>query len=310
MLENNLRTKLLEFLSYISHLACYISNPLFNNSRHLMLTTEQTNSYQQNGYLVLDQCFSDEQMNLLQHSADQIVADFDPNSTRAVFSTEDHSKTRDDYFLSSGDKVRCFFEEDAFDAKGELKQDKSLSINKIGHGLHQLVPEFKDFSHSEKIKNIALDLGLKRPQIHQSMYIFKQPKIGGVIRWHQDASYFFTTPISVITFWLAVEDATLQNGCLQVQSQGAGMSLKEQFLRYPDDSTELKALHDMPWPDDDNAKPLVVKKGTLVVFNGLLPHFSAPNLSDTSRHAFTLHVTCANTQYAKENWLQAEPSLL
>lgn len=283
-----------------------------------MLTTEQTKSYQQNGYLVLEKCFSDEQMDLLKNSASEIVADFDPNSTRAVFSTEDHSKTRDDYFLSSGDKVRCFFEEDAFDDKGELKQDKSLSINKIGHALHQLVPEFKTFSHSQKIKNIALDLGLQRPQIHQSMYIFKQPKIGGVIRWHQDASYFFSTPLSVITFWLAVEDATIKNGCLQVQSCGAAVSsdnplenpLREQFLRYPDDSTELKVLHDMPWPDDSNAKPLVVKKGTLVVFDGLLPHFSAPNLSDKSRHAFTLHITCAKTKYAKENWLQAEPSLL
>jgi ectoine hydroxylase-related dioxygenase (phytanoyl-CoA dioxygenase family) len=66
----------------------------------------------------------------------------------------------------------------------------------------------------------------------------------------------------------------------------------------------------MPWPSDDSAKPLEVKKGTLVIFNGLLPHFSASNLSDKSRHAFTLHMTCANTQYAKENWLQAESSIL
>ncbi len=157
-------------------------------------------------------------------------------------------------------------------------------------------------------------MGLQRPQIHQSMYIFKQPKIGGVIRWHQDASYFFSTPLSVVTFWLAVEDATMQNGCLQVQSGGTSVAqdnpLREQFLRYTDDSTELKTLNDMPWPDDDDAKPLVVKKGTLVVFNGLLPHFSAPNLSDKSRHAFTLHITCGNTKYAKENWLQTEPSLL
>ena len=74
-----------------------------------MLTKEQLTSYQQNGYLVLEQCFSDEQMSSLKNSANKIVTNFDPNSTRSVFSTEDHSKTRDDYFLSSGDKVRCFF---------------------------------------------------------------------------------------------------------------------------------------------------------------------------------------------------------
>ncbi|KXI27638.1 phytanoyl-CoA dioxygenase family protein [Paraglaciecola hydrolytica] len=275
-----------------------------------MLSTAQQQHYAKHGYLVLDELFSTEQMDKLQKAAEKIVEQFDPNSSRAVFSTQDQSKTRDDYFLGSGDKVRCFFEEDAFDQTGELKQAKSLSINKIGHALHVLEPEFKAFSHNQTITQLAFDLGLVKPQIHQSMYIFKQPKIGGVIRWHQDASYFYTTPITVITFWLAVEDATIHNGCLQVQGSNDPYPLIEQFKRYKDDSTELLKLNAKPWPKDEDAVALEVKKGTLVVFNGLLPHFSAPNLSDKSRHAFTLHMTCANSNYANENWLQAKASPL
>jgi ectoine hydroxylase-related dioxygenase (phytanoyl-CoA dioxygenase family) len=275
-----------------------------------MLSIQQKHQFDGQGYLVLNKLFTPQQMNELKAAAGSIVEKFDPDSTRAVFSTQDQTKTRDDYFLSSGDKVRCFFEEDAFDQHGQLKQAKSLSINKIGHALHVLDPVFKNFSHNDVIAQLAFDLGLVKPQIHQSMYIFKQPKIGGVIRWHQDASYFYTDPISVITFWFAVEDATIQNGCLQVQTNGEKYPLIEQFKRYQDDSTELLKLSTKPWPQDKDALPLEVKQGSLVVFNGLLPHFSAPNLSDKSRHAFTLHMTCATSQYAQENWLQAKASPL
>jgi phytanoyl-CoA hydroxylase len=275
-----------------------------------MLKQKQCSQYVQDGYLLLEQFCSDEQMDELKAAATKIVDDFDVNSTRSVFSTQDQSKSRDDYFLSSGGKVRCFFEEDAFDGDGQLKQDKSLSINKIGHALHVLDPVFSKFSHSRKIKELVEALDTQQAQIHQSMYIFKQPKIGGVIRWHQDATYFYTSPITVITLWFAVEDATIQNGCIQVKKGGGATPLKEQFTRDESDNTELIELDNTPWPKDEEALPLEVKKGTLIVFNGLLPHFSAPNVSDTSRHAFTLHITSATSKYAKENWLQAKASKL
>jgi phytanoyl-CoA hydroxylase len=272
-----------------------------------VLNNKQKQRFEQQGYLVLSELFSHEQIGTLKGAALKIVDDFDPQSTRSVFSTETDSNTnRDDYFLDSDNKVRCFFEEDAFSPNGELRQAKALSINKIGHALHVLSPEFAAFSQSSIIAQIAEDLGVVSPEIRQSMYIFKQPKIGGVIRWHQDATYFFTAPQSVVTFWFAIEDANIQNGCLQVDKQGADFVLKEQFKRYTDDTTELVALAKVDWPTQDRAVPLEVKAGSLVVFNGVLPHFSEANISNKSRHAFTLHITSAQAKYDENNWLRAQ----
>ncbi|GAC30240.1 Phytanoyl-CoA dioxygenase domain-containing protein 1 [Glaciecola pallidula DSM 14239 = ACAM 615] len=273
-----------------------------------MLSNKQKQRFEQQGYLVLDELFNQQQINTLKAAAGKIVDDFDPQSTRSVFSTQTESnKNRDDYFLDSDDKIRCFFEEDAFSLDGELQQTKALSINKIGHALHVLSPEFAAFSQAKIIAQIAEDLGVVAPEIRQSMYIFKQPKIGGVIRWHQDATYFFTTPQSVVTFWFAIEDANIENGCLQVDKQGADFVLKEQFKRYADNTTELLALENVDWPTQDRALPLEVKAGSLVVFNGALPHFSEANRSNKSRHAFTLHLTSAQAKYDELNWLRAKP---
>ena len=81
--------------------------------------------------------------------------------------------------MESGDKIRFFFEADALDAEGRLVVDKKRSLNKIGHALHWLEPAFKRVTFSQKVKDVARDVGFVEPAIAQSMYIFKQPGIGG-----------------------------------------------------------------------------------------------------------------------------------
>lgn len=54
------------------------------------------------------------------------------------FITDDDNHVGDDYFLSSGDKIRYFLEQDAVGADGKLNREKHLAVNKIGHGAHYL----------------------------------------------------------------------------------------------------------------------------------------------------------------------------
>ena len=89
----------------------------------------------------------------LRGRAEELVREFDPQEIVSIFSTHEQTRTSDEYFLESGDKIRFFFEENAFNADGSLRQEKATSINKIGHALHDLDPVFDEFSRATKSNN-------------------------------------------------------------------------------------------------------------------------------------------------------------
>ena len=273
-----------------------------------MLDAAQRKAWSGQGYLVLPGFKPAAELAGVIARAHALVDAFDPSQGASRFSTRDRGLVADAKLIASADQVHCFFEEEALDDAGQLVVPKSQSINKIGHALHDRDPVFDAFSHGPALAELATDLGLSRPQVWQSQLIFKQPRIGGEVGWHQDASFFVTAPVTVTTFWFALEDATLDNGCLWVEPGGHQGTLRERYV-CEDGRLRMDKLEAPPWPDMKDALALPVPAGTLVVFHGLLPHCSAPNRSPTSRLAYTLHVTDASAAYSKLNWLQRGPAL-
>ena len=266
-----------------------------------MLTDEQKARFDRDGYLLLPNIISDDERQALIDRAYGIIEEADLEQT-SRFSTTDRAQINNDYFLGSAEAVRCFFEEGAFDDQGVLQQPRAQSINKIGHALHDLDPVYQSFARRPDFGDLARDLGHAQPALYQTMVIFKQPRIGGEVTWHQDATFFHTDPTSVITYWFALEDATLENGCLWVEPGGHRGPLRERYF-HEDGNLRMEPLDDTPWPTDEGT-PMPVKAGSLLVFHGHLPHYSASNRSDRSRLALTFHVVDAKCEYAKENWLQ------
>jgi len=267
--------------------------------------------FQSDGYLVIENFNTSSACDLLMQRAKELAEAYQPTQDKSIFQTDQQTKTSDDYFLNSGDKIAFFFEKDAVDSIGDLKQDKDVytSLNKIGHALHDLDPVFHDFSRSSQMRQLTKELALDQQLLIQSMMIFKHARIGGVVDVHQDSTFLYTEPDTCIGFWFALEDATTQNGCLWAKPGGHLTSLRSHFKRKSGGGTEMHVFDETPL-DTEGMQPLEVKKGSLVVLHGLLPHYSLPNTSGKSRQAYAIHTINRGAHYPPTNWLQRDMTTL
>ncbi|KAF2022403.1 phytanoyl-CoA dioxygenase [Aaosphaeria arxii CBS 175.79] len=288
------------------------------------LTPEQLAFFNENGYLLIPDALS-------QDTVKQLLKDTD--SMLDNFSLDDHPMTKfstggddgkdhvgDAYFLESGDKVRYFFEEDAFDTSGKLTKPKNRAINKIGHYLHELSPSFRSISLSDRNAAIARSLGFQDPRVLQSMVICKQPEIGGAVPPHQDSTFLYTDPPTAVGYWYALEDATAENGCLSFAAGSQRRApIRKRFVRTGKKGEEGTGFIDNEGPQFPQSHPGSngdtkeedevytmgeVKAGTLVLIHGNILHKSEKNVSGKSRFIYTFHVIDGAEKYDERNWLQ------
>jgi len=271
------------------------------NKSDLPLDKEMLNFWNDNGYLIIEDFKNHEECDELINRSKKLIEEQDFNNQQSVFDTVSQSHNDDNYFLESGDKIRFFFEEKANLDEENVKTNKQYIVNKIGHALHDLDDKFIAFSKNEQLDQIARAIGFHDPLLLQSMYIFKQPKIGGEVVCHQDSTFLITEPESTVGFWFALEDANRDNGCLQVASGGHKGPLRKLFKR-ENNQTKMEELSNEPFPETDTF--VEVKKGTLVLLHGRLPHYSCENKSPNSRHAYTIHAIDGKSKYLDYNWLQ------
>ncbi|VVD05972.1 unnamed protein product [Leptidea sinapis] len=264
---------------------------------------------ERDGYVVLENFLRGNECDELKSAGLELTKQIPDVAERSIFSTKETSKTQlvDQYFLESNDKIRVFFEADAVDENGDLKVDPSVSLNKVGHALHLLDPIFRCYTYSDRVKTVCRELGFIEPAVVQSMYIYKNPGIGGVVEPHQDITYLYTEPIPPVGFWIALEDATIQNGCLWIAPGSHKSGVHRRLQRNPDKDSKETLVYDKPacvYPQS-SFSPVAVSKGTCILLHGNVVHKSAPNKSSASRHAYTFHVVekHGNT-FAPDNWIQ------
>ena len=316
--------------SIVSSTACaiLIARAWLRRRRHARMREK----FERDGFLLLPGFASAAECESMMATMRALIDETPVDELTSVFRTDGkQSKAQgsDDYFMTSADKVRFFLEPGAVDERGALRVPKERAINKVGHALHTAVPAFIAYTQGPKVRDAVHALGWRAPDLVQSMYIFKQPEIGGEVTPHQDSAFMRTEPLSCLGLWLALQDASLTNGCLWARPGSHKEPLRRHFRREVDPATgrermafanllpadapappaaawDGKPLDAQTTPASLGFVPLPACQGDLVLIHGQVDHLSMPNTSSESRHTFQLHLVegpGAGTQWDRGNWI-------
>lgn len=224
------------------------------------LTREQLDFYNEMGYLAGVKMLEPEQIEMLRKELNELA---DPAHPHHALFYEFHSN-------ESTDPQTILFH--------------ALGAWRITNGFHDVLwnPRF--------VMAASQLLGEKPVRFWHDQLFYKPAMTGGVVAWHQDYSYWTrTTPIAHLTCWCGLDDATMENGCLQYVpgSQRWGLlekpNLAGDLLGIMDYLTETQKQQFKPVPAE-------VKAGEAIFHHPLTLHGSGENKSSRPRRAFVINV--------------------
>ena len=152
-------------------------------------------------------------------------------------------------------------------------------------------PSLLTFCRHPKLVEISTQLLGPDVDLYWNQSVIKMPEGEKQFPWHQDDGYTPVTPAPYLTCWIALNDATVENGCIWVRpgSHKGGLA--------PHEQTDLGlACHSLD--DPDQGIPVPIPAGSVIVFWSLTMHKSAANVSQTVRKAYIVQYSAHGLRYA------------
>ncbi len=183
--------------------------------------------------------------------------------------------------LQAGDEMAREFLHSAPDGRFTVA---GLDTQIIAPHAVQRSPWVREFCAHPVLAGIAADLLGPGARLYWDQSVYKQPHGAEPVLFHQDNGYAYVEPQSYVTCWIALTDATPDNGCIVVMP---GVHREGTLAhRHTDIGEEC-------WGDWGTAVDVPVAAGSIVVFTSLTPHATYVNTTDAVRKAYIV-------QYAPE----------
>ena len=221
-----------------------------------VVTQAQIDQFDELGYFVVEDLYSPEELaeltRITDEAEDEAIAEL--------------KRQADERFLIS--------ENGAITFAGQLVRQK---------------PEIRPFVKNEKILGICLDLIGPNVRMYHDQAVYKMTEKPRRFPWHQDNGYLFVEPQHYLTCWIALTDATIDNGCPQV---APGLHKDGTLAHYYVDTLGYECFEEPP------TEPLIaeVKAGGAVFFSSLTPHLTGPNFTNFTRKAYIVQYASSDAR--------------
>lgn len=239
-----------------------------------MFREEMKAFYEANGYLVVNDVFSADELEAIRAQIDALLADADHPPDGVTIGREGNT---------TADRTSA-------DARNDAIRGAAFLV--------RFIPFFQGVARQQNLLSCARGLLGPRVKVFRDQALFKPP--GGQAKpLHQDQSYFRVEPIDdLATAWIALDDATLDNGCMHYVPGSHRHGI------FAVDADPERPVHHVPRTGDlDLPSPVAcpVPAGSVIFHHGCALHASAANHSDTWRRAIIFHYATTDARSQNES---------
>jgi ectoine hydroxylase-related dioxygenase (phytanoyl-CoA dioxygenase family) len=174
--------------------------------------------------------------------------------------------------------------------RGEASAASPMERLRKVEGLVEHEEAFARLAADARILDVVQDLIGPDIKLFRDALMMKPPRHGSAKPYHQDSAYWQIDPPDLVSVWMALDEATLENGCMRVipGSHTGGVLEHKHLQDYQVDEDELDTSHEVAVP---------LKAGGCLFFHSLLLHATAPNHSPYPRRSMIISAMSARSRY-------------